>query len=178
MPTLTSPPIDPEKLEHSCLLLWVEWLKSLFDGQDHQIGARVMTIPAVVDVTTQQGALQQDLNGLGISVLWNGPNVDSKRFEDEADGGATKVKTIRATFHFLVRARLSEQPSAQASKLCMDAASQLAFLLELKEATLPLSQKGIGHVSSKPPVVISDSADGYAVRKVECKATIRIQLTP
>ncbi|MCC7375704.1 MAG: hypothetical protein IT581_13685 [Verrucomicrobiales bacterium] len=178
MPPLTSPEIDPEKLEHSCLLLWVEWLKGLFDGQDHSIGARVMTIPQVVDVVTQQGGLPQELNGLGISVIWNGPNLEKAQWEEDTGNGPAKIKTIKATFQFLVRARLAEQPAPQAAKLCMDAASQLSFLLGLKEATLPLSKKGIGHIGAKVPVMISDDSSGYAVRKVECKATIRVTLAP
>ena len=168
---LAAASIDIANLEHSVWSLWEEWLRGYFNGQTHTFGGRSRFCP-VASVAFQQSALQNPLDGLGIHVVWVSPARQQLARWDSEPGRHGRRMFTAVRWQFLVRARLEGAPEGQAAKLAMDAAAILYWLLRSPIAVASLSQKGIGHVRPDIPVLISDSASGFAMRQVGCGATL------
>lgn len=202
---LNSNPVSALALEESVFTLLEEWLRRWFDGAPHAIGAHVPEVPLTTQapdplltqaaeelVATsagilfptallrfQQSSLPELGQNLGLTAVWVGDSVISKRWENVA-GEQQEMVTATANWFFLVRAEgKANERGDNRDKRCRTGADLLFALLQNSHATRALAQKGMSRFRPQTPRLMSegktqDKPDHfYSLRMVPCRAQLR-----
>jgi len=128
-----------------------------------------VSFPAA-ELRFQQSALAQPLNGIGISLVWDG-KTDARLAWETVDGARQQVAYLKTMVTFWVRVAMRSVANANARKQAQIASDRLYLILQNSGATRPLSQKGIHRLRPKPPYPVADA--GYQLRQIVCAAQLR-----
>ncbi|MDE2102857.1 MAG: hypothetical protein KGL39_36775 [Patescibacteria group bacterium] len=164
-------------VESATYAIFSEWLPKYFTGQPVVIGGNRATLPKAV-IAFGQSPANQPVNPVGtgtppqagITMVWGTPLSTSRKWET-VNGLAQLMIYKKARWNFWVRVEMQSAQSANARKLCRQAAEGLSALMMNPATTYELGQKGIHHVRPSEPEPVSDT--GYILMLVGCRAQLR-----
>ena len=177
-------PITETNLEQATYALFLEWLKSFFDGGPHPVGTNPANVAVKFPLAAfgfGQSVLPQPLNPtpavagvvvtpkVGITMVFatdSGRQV-SRRWET-IGGRRQQVYYKPVRWNFWVRCETADDAGRA---LCLNAAQLLESILANSACTRALAQNGVHRVRPGSSAPVADNT--YVLRLVPCAGTLR-----
>jgi hypothetical protein len=177
---LTRPEVSEFRLETTVWDLFEEFLSGYFDGAAHDIGPTLDLPFPRATLRFQQSRQPQPLKGISISGSWDRTG-QWKRDWEAFDGARQQVATGNCLWRFWVRAEVVDKGAGNSRQQCMEAAELLYGLLSNSAATVTLAAKGIQHLRTGNPELVSYNSGGpsnsdgtdYVLRVVQVSGRVR-----